>query len=1646
MRYKYFVTSGFESKYLDRKNLGNDVLRRLNEFLESDEPLKASSVMANLLVSKINVRSGLRFIWFQIIRRDVCMYVLRRIYRHDEYTKKLNEGNKQIWMDRHPITQEELTEIDQEFAKFFKESKRDFLPEEYRKYEDSRAFDKYRDVIYYEMPLWGEGMKKVPQDYWMSVQQALPEQIITDYEQYDKFCMHHLASGYTITYRFGEPNIEGKSDIYLLQITRGKEANLEELLDRKYDCEDVCNLQNYSSKCYPDYYTYDYPTWKDIEEDELANLALSEEEVKVLQNVKLPFFVSGLAGSGKSTILYYLYANIYKYLSLKHPDHKLLFLSYNDDLVNKARMSVRSILCYHSTNEGFKSYFDDEQNVQHFENSFASFRDFLKNAFLDEDGIKRFSEGKHITYEKFRELYKSEYKQSRKPLSPSILWSVIRTFIKGRSLHFFTPDDYISDSINRNDRIVDTDVYTEAYRIWDNWYRHYNEENRGWDDLDLVRYALTNGDYQNVFHKYAVIFCDEAQDFTKLEIDLILSLSKHSEYMLSSHPDDKRIPIAFAGDPNQTISPTGFRWAGTKAIFNKSFEECLDSYPELDDPELSKNYRSQLGIVKFANTIQSIRYKYFDETSRDRKLQSVREDPKGDNPDALEYVGFYSFDKHKDVILNNLQNANIITAGDGYEGDRSCFPEIKDDKVKLYTALGTKGNEYKAVMLLNFSTDPSYKSFQKIVNDESFTDDSERFEAAHFFTKLYIAISRAKEQLFIVDTEEGYENFWKYFTDSELWKSLINRFVQDADKRKLVGHVTQGDILTLPQRLSETYDPEENARQEFERARTKGEESIERMKRAQSYFLEAGLTARADECDAYIFLYSFDFNKAGDKFLSLGQKENALNAFWKGNNWEKMITLLSNSSSLNAFDEIRLLVAKFMVNDMQSSLFLQELVNRIDKFQDAIVSHREDQSIWTNIFNKFSADLKSIDGVEISISLMKNLDFLARFIQWYDKGLAGLRAYLYFTRAEFMNKGLTKDNTAFSPIDYLNAIKLWDVAGINNTSDYYKAHKITAKNQSEEILWMEELREYDEIVSKYGEQNEAKSLTDVAGGIVFNCLLSRNYEKAVSYPFPKDQQTKWQRLYAQSRPHFLTYVVLNAFSQDKYYFLSDKIQQLGEPSVFDDRLPKFVYDQIFNLKGRDDNNMPYWTYFTSLLKDVKGERVFMRSPNLNEMLESLSGIIMNKSIFENDDKALISCFIEILFTRDYNDRRADKFNSVLVKIFSNDIFCRDDFRIATDMRNEYFTIINNLDGDQLNAIGNNIRHYANYYLEGIKKTIPINDIIAITRMLEICAPFSGMNPDFAYISNTYNKLLRRNVTIEVKTWLKERQLFNQFMDDCLMHRASYRRLVSEFNKSSLELVKLTDRFSKEDAAMFVASANAYEDANVFEATFLISQLIYRHHLRRDNLKMYCIVNNLVAKLPPLIDDAIENVIAQKGRVNEYAIKVLTYTWEALYDHTFVADKYDDVIKKQRLARVRYLSEYLKKRALLHYSYLKGRIFEKKQDEYGIMMTRDYLPAAYPRIEDKKVAKIPSVQSKDNEHKEDNTSLKADPKKDNKAGEKKKNISSKDTYFPTFKTDASTNAAKMAQLDMARNLKKMGVDVNIIRKSAPQLTLEEIERL
>jgi hypothetical protein len=779
------------------------------------------------------------------------------------------------------------------------------------------------------------------------------------------------------------------------------------------------------------------------------------------------------------------------------------------------------------------------------------------------------------------------------------------------------------------------------------------------------------------------------------------------------------------------------------------------------------------------------------------------------------------------------------------------------------------------------------------------------------------------------------------------------------------------------------------------------------MNRAAGYFEEAGDSIKAAECKAYVLRFEKMYLQAGNKFAELGMSDMATQSFWEGCCWEELIKFGNRA--------IYKLAAKFMIGEMSFVDFLknEELIDKISNIDET----------WMRIVLNINTKSKEVEPNMFSI-------------------VCGLLEKLVYRGFTLLNPTIA--DLYFKNKQYIKAIEKWDdLAKVNHdrryseSKLYYTAKKETCVSLSDKIFWMNKLQEYDAICERYSDSFTAESLTEDAVAIVFTCLLSRNYEKAVSYPYPKDEETKWNRLYAQNRVRFLTDVVLDDFTLDKFYFLSDKIQ-LEERGLFDEILPVSVFELIFSLKEVDENGRPYWTYFTSMRKN-NGVRVFKESLNRERILEALSKDILSGAEY---DKSIASCFLDFLFDDEFNVKRADKFNRTLITIFSHGAFYKADFRKSMK-RNKYFTAYSELDNNEHETIKNNVRSYVDYYFSSLKKlnSKAVDDAKNLLRAYEVCVPYQGINPDYFNICNMYKKYMKEKKFAEIKDWMEQRVIFNQYMDDSVLRKASYAKLVASFNEKKYKLQELTDDFSKEDASMFVAVVNTCEDKPTYESTLLTAKLIYTHHLRRDNLKLFCRVNDLVDKLPDTIDAAIDEVLSNKERVNEYAIKLLSYTWEALYEHSFVADHYDKLLKKKRLERLYILVEYLKKRALLHYSELKKSLFETKQEEYGIQMTKDFLPALYPKIEDKSVDRNPVGIS--------------EMATNGITAENAPNTKSSDNIKPKRTTKGKNgtkivppplDVAKMAQLEMARNLKKMGVDIGIIRKAAPLLTIDEIENI
>ena len=196
-------------------------------------------------------------------------------------------------------------------------------------------------------------------------------------------------------------------------------------------------LTSIASRAYPSYLLADETNWLAIENEENANLALSAEEEAILHDVStsrpsLPLFLNGQAGSGKSTMLFHLFADYcHKHLHLcqeknlpilskPHP----LFLAYNERLLKVAKERVIPLLASHHRFLAKRGISEDLPDISLF---FQSFRTFLRN-LLPLEERDRFNDDNYISFHRFRQLME---RTTWRKYSPELCWQVIRTFIKG---------------------------------------------------------------------------------------------------------------------------------------------------------------------------------------------------------------------------------------------------------------------------------------------------------------------------------------------------------------------------------------------------------------------------------------------------------------------------------------------------------------------------------------------------------------------------------------------------------------------------------------------------------------------------------------------------------------------------------------------------------------------------------------------------------------------------------------------------------------------------------------------------------------------------------------------------------------------------------------------------------------------------------------------------------------------------------------------------------------------------------------------------------------------------------------------------------------------------------------------------------------
>lgn len=318
---------------------------------------------------------------------------------------------------------------------------------------------------------------------------------------------------------------------------------------------------------------------------------------------------------------------------------------------------------------------------------------------------KNFDPRRVVTYSVFvSELWPRMIKKVKAQYHPTLVWTEIRSFIKGsiEALHtdcgYLTLEDYSDLGRKRApnfsaDRVV---VYS-LFRI----YQQAKCSLRMFDEADVVHQVYSRLLKVQVpdwsVHRFYV---DETQDFTQAELFLIIRCSRDPNGLF------------FTGDTAQSIMRgIAFRFNDLKSLFfysQQSYQSLgLQSGVQVPNKlyQLTHNYRSHAGILRMACSVVDLLLYYFPESlDRLEKDQGLFEGPK---PVLLESC---SFGDLAVILRGNRRQFSRIEFGAhqvilvATEEARAQMPDELRQGLIL-TIYESKGLEFDDVLIYNFFKD-----------------------------------------------------------------------------------------------------------------------------------------------------------------------------------------------------------------------------------------------------------------------------------------------------------------------------------------------------------------------------------------------------------------------------------------------------------------------------------------------------------------------------------------------------------------------------------------------------------------------------------------------------------------------------------------------------------------------------------------------------------------------------------------------------------------------------------------------------------------------------------------------------------------------------------------------------------------------------
>ena len=626
---------------------------------------------------------------------------------------------------------------------------------------------------------------------------------------------------------------------------------------------------------------------------------LSEEQLKISAKEDSNVVVQGVAGSGKTNVC----IEKLVWVASKNYGGRVLYTTFSRGLLNETKTKIeafknnlqRFLKDLENGNVEFLDenhkkaiekhlgifFFVEEDDIpQKIKRSISFFENQI-DYFLIEDLYHKYIDKKSFANEDLFMLYLDHLKNYQlssrlskiKHISRELIYKevfgLIFGFVSNDTSKIISQEEYISLRKNSFERNECETIYQTAKD-----YRDFLLSKNLTDNNFACRQML--GELSKLPH-YSLSIVDEVQDFSQINLKLLKEIS---------------LKIFCTGDASQMINPAYFSFGFLK---NMLFKEESASVSELKN-----NYRNTNQIQNIVEDLLKLNYEKLGIHSFVTKGQSIDTNLSSlsifcNEQNFIERLSKNKYDNFTIVVATKKQKQNLRNL-------------LKNQEI--LTIAEIKGLERDTILLYNIISDneEKWKLFEKTMLNKKEADENSIYR--YYFNMLYVGITRAKQNLFVVEEKE-IDTFSKFFKDNfncRTGKETINSLT------KIISQIeyTQSEYL---ERIEEFLN-----REQYDNARLNAEKLTDDIEKENAIY----------KISVYENFVSKNQNReAGIKFWEKGMLSEAKNQFLLSQ--DKVLIDLVDAISQNDAQRLAYKIIKYLPDVFENEIARQMIIDVLKK-------------------------------------------------------------------------------------------------------------------------------------------------------------------------------------------------------------------------------------------------------------------------------------------------------------------------------------------------------------------------------------------------------------------------------------------------------------------------------------------------------------------------------------------------------------------------------------------------------------------------------------------------------------------------------------------------------------------------------------------